>query len=386
MSKNFRILMVVAGLGRNGGMENQAINLANHFIDKDVNVQFITMLPPLANSLSPKAQVKVIPIAYKLHNRIGALIYYFLLTIELLRLRKGFDIIHVHSMDFEALLVSVLLKIGLIHKPLIVKVASAGIKGDIQRFQKRWPKSFLQMIFDQTRCFIALTAEVREELISFGGKASQIVRIPNGVNTELFKIFSADKENLRIQLSLPKSDTLVIFVGRLIPKKRAGFLLTAWQNVVQRCEDATLLLLGDGVLRKKLENKVRELGLSSSVIFLGQKSHPVKYLQACDCFVLPSISEGMSNALLEAMACGLPVITTDTPGTRSIVEHGKTGLLFPEENPDSLSEILCDLIHNKFIQKRLGSAARDSIMNGYSMEIISECYMDLYSKLIKFHK
>jgi glycosyltransferase involved in cell wall biosynthesis len=168
-----------------------------------------------------------------------------------------------------------------------------------------------------------------------------------------------------------------VYAGRFVEKKRVGLLLEIWQQVAAAAPDARLLLVGKGPLEANLKEIAKRLGIESTVCFYGQTDRVAEILPASDIFVLPSVSEGLANALLEAMACGLPVLTTDTIGTRSVIEPPKEGLLFPEDDLGSLVTGLLTLLQDPALREDMGHNARIKIEKFFSVDRMAELYIRL---------
>ena len=145
--------------------------------------------------------------------------------------------------------------------------------------------------------------------------------------------------------------------------------------------DAHFLFIGDGKLRSELVARVRNTGLSSSIHFLGIREDVPSLLASSDLFVLPSLSEGMSNVLLEAMACGLPIVATAVGGNSDLIRDRYNGLLIPPRNPTGLQNALLELLKNDRLAQTLGNAARRTVEEHYSMERIADDYVSLYNRL-----
>jgi glycosyltransferase involved in cell wall biosynthesis len=197
------------------------------------------------------------------------------------------------------------------------------------------------------------------------------------VDLNRFAPVSADKKmQLRKQLNLP-AGTLAIFGGRFEPEKRLEQLLDVWKKIRLGEGKAWLVLAGSGSEEKRLRDMADE-----SVIFPGAVEDFVPYLQASDIFILPSATEGLSNSLLEAMACGLPAIATNVGGAPDVMTHGEEGWLIVPDAPVELDEALTILIGNAALRERLGVAARKKIGSKYSLEAVVQGLDGLYAKLL----
>jgi len=271
-------------------------------------------------------------------------------------------------------------------KKVLVKITTSGEEyGNISQIKKLPFQSIRKALLRQVDVFVAVNDEVEKELRGFGLN-NPMVKIPNGVDTDRFQPVpsKAAKRSLREILSLPETGRLVLYCGRLEPKKALDTLLYAWDLVSRTAEakDARLIIVGNGSGRASLEDLANRLGIQDSVLFLGKKDRVVEYLQCVDVFVFPSVSEGMSNALLEAMACGMPVVVTDIAGNREVVRHLENGILVKPKEPQQLAYALQAVLNDEDLAQRLGAQARKTVEEGYSIEKVVERYIDVYKSLM----
>jgi glycosyltransferase involved in cell wall biosynthesis len=153
------------------------------------------------------------------------------------------------------------------------------------------------------------------------------------------------------------------------------------QQLAER-HDVCLYLLGDGPLKEELMHLAEQLEITDRVLFHGQTDNVLTHLQEADLFVLPSRAEGLSNALLEAMSCGLPVVVSAIPGNVDVIDHNQNGLRFTVDDPDALAQILTSLLTNANQRKRLGRQARQTVERRYSLSAVADQYIDLYRDLM----
>jgi len=207
--------------------------------------------------------------------------------------------------------------------------------------------------------------------------------IPNGVDTQHFRPADNADEVVRIrrQLGLRPTDHIAICVANLLPIKGIDVLLRAWRQVVMADRQAHLLLVGDGPLRSELEQLTAELQCTHTVRFLGHTDRAAELLRSADLFVLPSRYESCSNATLEAMASGLPVVASDVGGMRELVTPNTTGWLVPSESPGDLAHTLLTVLIHRSIRERIGQAARHDTVNRFSIDTCVEDYAALYRQL-----
>jgi glycosyltransferase involved in cell wall biosynthesis len=233
--------------------------------------------------------------------------------------------------------------------------------------------------------FVAISTDIAEELHRHGVPAEQIEQVTNSVDTSLFSpVNPSAKAALRQQFSLPADQIIVTFTGRLVSYKGLPLLLRVWEQV-QRVQGQTMLLLvGSGGLdmhncEADLRAFVQAKGLQHSVRFTGDVHNVHEYLQASDIFVFPTEKEAFGISLIEAMACGLPVIATPTGGIKDIVVDGQNGLLVEAGSFQQLSDAIHRLITDAQLAGMLGRAARVTALTRYAREVVLGRYIELFS-------
>lgn len=262
--------------------------------------------------------------------------------------------------------------------PVVVKVLRGGRLGDLERLKTR-PNAARRMALlrQYVDYFIAISREIDAELESIGIPPERRAFIPNGVDLERFAPPpGTERATLRSALGLPDG-LMVISAGRLVPEKRVDNLLSIWNTVRAAHDNAYLLILGSG----EEETRLRRIA-GAGVCFLGKVEDVLPYLQSADLFVLPSATEGLSNALLEAMACGLPAVATSVGGTADVIEHSVNGWLVPPEDISSLKESVIYLLGQAALRKSLGEAARRRVVSDYALTSVAGRLRNLYASLV----
>jgi glycosyltransferase involved in cell wall biosynthesis len=369
-----------------GGAERQVAKLARKFIDKGFEVTVVTGQWKLGES--KRTIINGIPVHrhftfggmfnLKGLRKFGYYTYLFTLFTYLLRHRRKYDFIHCHSAMPSAFVVAWVGK--LLNKKTLARPMASGARwGDISRmkageslFGSWWMLGKLQ----DMDCMVALNQEVAHELEEIGIEANKIVTLPNGVEIEGIK----PKASYQIV-----SETRVTFVGRLHPQKGVETLLSALEKVTARLPQTgwRLQLVGEGPLRPHLEAKAQQLGIDDRVEFLGQVPDVFPLLRTSDMFVLPSRAEGMSNALLEAMTCGLPCIVSNIPANAEVIEDGQNGLLVHVDDDEDLAKAIIRLAQDQGLREKLGREAAQTIIKHYSINSVAERYITLYQSLLQ---
>jgi glycosyltransferase involved in cell wall biosynthesis len=213
-----------------------------------------------------------------------------------------------------------------------------------------------------------------------------IALIPNGVDTARFAPSESreKKRQLRISKQLPEQDLLIGCVAALRPVKNHRGLLQSFAEATQRSSfPVRLVLVGDGPLAGDLKAQTQELGIQNQVIFLGWRSDVPELLQCCDVFVLNSQTEGLSYALLEAMASGLPAIATAVGANPALIDPGTHGWLYPQGDIPGLAAILNEIILHPDVLQLMGQEARKRVDSEYSISKMAAQYALLYNDVLQ---
>ena len=271
--------------------------------------------------------------------------------------------VHVHIADARADVAALVCRLR--RRPVYVKVGAGGPRGEIgeQGIISRLTHHYG---LRHAACVQALSDEIQAQLVGLRLDPARIAAIPNGFDPAVFRPASdSERTALRRTLGLPEDRPIVLYVGRFARSKGLADLLVAWSRVAARF-DAECVLCGfvpyndpypipDGIDR---------------VTVRGWTSHPELLYRAADIFVQPSHVEGMSNALLEAMACGLPAVATTTGAAPQMVDDGVDGLLVPPGDPDALAGALVRLLGNADLRHTMGGRASDQVHSRYSMSAV----------------
>lgn len=211
-------------------------------------------------------------------------------------------------------------------------------------------KALTRLLYRHVNMVVAVSDEVAYRIRELAPSCEKKLRvIINGVDTAAF----AD-------VPPPAFTTPVVLctVARLMPPKGHRFLIDAVHRLCSSGRNIRLLLAGDGDLRHELEERTRAYGLDDNVIFLGNRRDVINVLSKADIFVLPSLWEGTSLALLEAMAAARPIVASDIPGIRNVIRNGQTGLLAPAADPEGLAHAISVFIDNPDFAVACGQRAR----------------------------
>jgi len=299
----------------------------------------------------------------------------------LIRRRKSYDLVHFHGASIPLFVALPFLK--WMGKKVVAKVAAANLGTEAGSLSGRYGLlgSLLARLVRRVDAFVAISDEIRIGLLRDGVPAERIYGIPNFIDPDIFRpARPGEKELLKENLGFP-AKTVVLYAGRLVPRKGVAYLLEGWRDIVPVFPDARLLLLGGGLLRESLEAAAGRLGIAGTARFCGGVDNVPEYLRAADLFVLPSLQEGLPNALLEAMASGVPVVATRIGGVVDIVEEGVDALLVAPEDARGLAAAITTVLGDASLRERLSEAAVRKIASAYGLWDRVERYRELYASL-----
>lgn len=213
-----------------------------------------------------------------------------------------------------------------------------------------------------------------------GCPASKLVVIPNGVNDEFVTNSSRDQE--RAACGFKPNERVIGTLGRLAWKKGQEYFLEAAATILHTDPSVSFALVGDGPLRSQLEEQTQQLGIASRVKFLGQRLDSQAMISLFDIFVLPSVIEGMPNALLEAMALEKPVVVTEAGGNAEVVKHEESGLVVPIRNAEAMAQAVLRLLKDSVLAQRFAAAARQSVHQRFSFRHTLQAMQTLYEEML----
>lgn len=307
-----------------------------------------------------------------------------LLSFTAFLLAKGwrYHVIHVHQYGYHAALAVLVGR--MFQVPVVIKITNTGAQGIEQALagEQKAPGLLASLHRKMDAC-IATTTEAQEEAGRFGIAQDRIRLIPNGIDADFFKPCDMhEKEALKSRLGLGRSLT-VLYSGRLSSAKNAEGLIEAWSAIYRDVPNAELILIGDGPLRKMLEERVAAFGLHTSVRLAGLQPDVLSWYQAADIFVLPSHREGLSNSLLEAMSCGLPVVSTRVSGSTGIFAESDVGELVDVGDCPGLASALRCLLAYPTRRATCGLRAREYARARFSIQAVAEETLALYAQLVE---
>ena len=367
MQRPIKIFHILDSLGI-GGLENGVVNLINH-MDKDNFHHTICCIRgkgAMEDRITNK-QVDIICLNIKKKDRFAFLKLAHIIS------KNSPDIVHTRNFGtIDGILAAILARVD-----IVVHGEHGREFTDPEGLNKK--QNFIRRLFFLKTAFIvAVSMDIHNWLIEkIRVPDEKIHTIINGVDTDKF-IPPLDKNAAKIKMEIDPSEIVVGSVGRMDKVKNYEMLLSA-VSMIKTNARFCIVLVGDGPERKSLESFTAEKGLTN-IRFTGKQDNVVNYLQAFDLFVLPSIAEGISNTILEAMACGLHVIATDVGGNRELIENNKTGSLIKSYDVDALADRISWSLANPLESNQIGRAGQEQCKSCFSLDRMVIEYGNLYRK------
>jgi sugar transferase (PEP-CTERM/EpsH1 system associated) len=348
-----------------GGMEFGVVKLVNGLDRGRVQSSICSTVPAVG---SMKSLVSPDVPVFELGRRPGTDPK---LVLDLYRLfrRERPDVVHTHAWGT---LIEGLAAARLARVPQVVH----GEHGTLQlRGYQRWIQRRAWSAADKV---LAVSTRLAERMAAETGfPLPRIHTIRNGVDLTRFGRMS--RAVARDRLSLPPGALVIGALGRLVPVKNHAALIEAARLLRDEGADTTVIIAGEGPLRGELEGLAASAGLADRVTFLGHRTDPEVVLAALDVFVLPSISEGLPNTVLEAMATGLPSVVSRVGGADELIEPGVTGVLVAPGDPAALARALGTLIRDEGLRRVMGTAARLRTESEFTLAGMIRRYEGLYT-------
>lgn len=213
-----------------------------------------------------------------------------------------------------------------------------------------------KLVYPHADAIICVSKGIAKDLVDILNGSKKISVIYNPVVSQ--KIYQLAEEPLTHQWFFNSDIPVILAAGRLVACKDYPTLLRSFALVVEK-KPSRLVVLGRGPEQEKLRTLAKSLDIDDQVAFLGFQENPYKYMKGSSIFVASSLQEGFGNAIIEAMACGIPVVSTDCPtGPAEIIQHGVNGMLVAMEDPKALAETILDVLNNNELRIKLSSAGR----------------------------
>ncbi len=364
-----------------GGTEMECRKLASGLASKGIGV---TVLTQQCAGLPDYEEIDGIPV-YRAMKGGHFYEYTYILSVLRFLLGKSGDYQIIHCFGLYLFIPPVVLAKYLLGKKVIGRVEGAGRFGDFHRIKQLTCGRLILACARRLDRVIAIARHISAEMAAAGFAEQNTVAIPNSVDHELY----------RPQMKQDHSERRrVCYVGRLAEEKGLVCLVQSMKLVGEAISGIRLDIVGDGPMRNELADCAVRLGMQDAIHFTGT-SIALPHYQASDLFVLPSYSEGLSLALLEAMACGLPVVATNVEGNREVLNPagpasipgqpgylvGECGIMVNPGDAEGLARAIVRMLTDEELSARMKRLARSRVEENYALSKITDVYQSLYRSL-----
>jgi glycosyltransferase involved in cell wall biosynthesis len=308
---------------------------------------------------------------------------------KLLRLLPAVDVVHIHGISQKNLPVAIMART--IGKPVVVTLHTSG-QDEPQVAAARG--RLASWVFRSARLILAVSPNLIRRCEEAGIEASHIRLTPNGIDIERFRpVTASERAEIRRGLGWNEHERVVIFVGFFSRDKRPDLLFRAWQRLAAQGVAAKLVYVGataspyyevDHTLAEDIRAQAAAMGRGADVVFVEPTHEMQRYYRAADVFVLASVREAHPVALVEAMACGIPVIASRIEGaTDVVIDDGVNGRLVNPDDEEALASALAQVFERPEEAARLGRQARDTVVNRYDIRQTAERWLEAYRTVLQ---
>lgn len=366
-----------------GGSEKQALEISKALAGRGVAVTVLTRRPPGLPAEETLAGVRIKRFSCPGSGLLNSVFFMVKVFFWMLAHRAEYQAVHVHLASSPG--VAAALAGRLTGRRTVIKLGGGKGVDEISLSQKTLAGRLKLVFFRYARPeLLVMNGEVLEWLKSTKEYAGLNLRLfRNGVDTGRYTpLLYNEKINAKAALGLDNS-AVFLFVGRLSPEKRIKEFVEAWAELFS--EEAAppkvrLVIVGGGPDAPALKKAVEDLGVAGSVLLAGPKDDLLPYYRAADVFILPSISEGLSNSMLEAMSCGVAVLASRVGGAKDAVIPGVSGCLFDPLNRAELKDCLRRHLADRSLAVKMGEQARKTAVEKYSMARVADELMGIYGE------
>jgi glycosyltransferase involved in cell wall biosynthesis len=292
---------------------------------------------------------------------------------ELVR-REGASLIHAHEFT------------GNTYGCLVAKLAGVPLIGTVHGksyYSEQYKRRLAYRAVSRVATMVAVSEDLKRFLTANVGVPAERIKVIYNGQELLPQIGLEEKARLQGEFGLEENESVVGVVGSLYPVKGHEYLLAAVPQVLKTHPRTKFVIVGRGDLDASLKDTVKRGGLEKRVRFLGFREDVAALLSLMDIFVLPSLSEGLSIALLEAMAAGKPVIATNVGGNPELVVDGETGYSIPPRDADTLAAKIRLLLTDQCRAKELGENGRKRVQQKFSLQAMADNYQRLYEDCLQ---
>lgn len=294
---------------------------------------------------------------------------------------KKFDIVHTHTAKAGALGRIAARFAGV---PRIIHTSHGhNFYGYFGPFKSKLVIMIERFLTHFTGRITALTELEKRDLASYQvAQPDKVVVINSGIELDQFRKVTIDSIRKREELGISRDSLVVGMIGRLEPVKGSEYFIEAIHEVSKKIPDAEFLVVGEGSLRHKLISQCKKLKISEKVTFTGWREDIQDILAILDVLTLPSLNEAVGRILIEAGACGIPVVATNVGGIPEVVQNGETGILVSPHNSNELARALISLLENEEERLSMGEAAKYWVDDKCSASRMVKRFSELYSEMV----
>ena len=368
------ILHIVPKLSTWGGVGNQLLLILKNYASDE----FLPIVCSLRDKGVVGKEIEDLGIEVVCLNRDFKRGFYWTVVKELRTLMKQRNIQIVRTHEYRANLHGRLAAL-LAKVPCIVGSVHNVYNARDKKLNRRILNRYLGIFTDRV---VAVSEEVKKEIVRYDSvPENKVAVIYNGVDRKRF--VDIDAQSIRSEFHIPKSTPVIGTVGRFFPQKGQKYLLEAVAKVRNNFPHIAVFVIGDGSLKEELQDHTKNLNIEQNIIFTGVRRDIPALLAAMDIFIFPSLWEGFGNALVEAMAAGKPIIATDIPSVREILDSGKSGIVVPPANSEAIAQSLELLLSDRALAENLGNAARERALSSFTIDSTVRRYSSLYRSILE---
>jgi glycosyltransferase involved in cell wall biosynthesis len=235
--------------------------------------------------------------------------------------------------------------------------------------------------YRQVDCFICASDAIRAMLVGDGIPPARAVTVHEGI--DLGRIEAAPPAALHQEFWLPHEAPIVGNVAALVPHKGQRHLIEAATEVIRHQPDARFIIAGEGELRASLTQQIRHHRLEKHVLLAGFRPDVLSLHKAFDVFVMSSVSEGLGTSLLDAMACGKPVVAAAVGGIPEVVVDGETGFLVPPRDHHAMADAIVRLLSDRGLRERMGDAGRERVRERFTSDVMVANTLGVYRRVVE---
>ena len=252
-----------------------------------------------------------------------------------------------------------------------------------RRVDNREPARWARFKYRPYSVVAAISSAVESELVDHVGlEPARVVRVASAVDSGRYRPVSGARGRLVQAFGIPSASIVVGVVAQLIPRKGHALLLDCMPEVIARHPEVQVLCFGRGPRERALRRQIAERGLGEHVRLAGFRDDLAELIPGLDLLAHPALREGLGVAVLEAMGAGVPVVASDAGGIPDIVEHGRSGLLFPAGDPRALRDGVLRMLGDEALRLRLARAGRERVEARFSVRRMSGRYVEVYNRVL----